>query len=112
MDLFAKTEVPSLCLRDRPRTESFRDAIRSRVKRGDVVLELGSGSGILSLFAAQAGAAKVFAIEADRYQVEQLRLNAKDNGFEDVIIPIHGDARTISVAEKPDVLIGKATSFL
>jgi SAM-dependent methyltransferase len=107
MDLFAKTEVPSLCLRDRPRTESFRDAIRSRVKRGDVVLELGSGSGILSLFAAQAGAAKVFAIEADRYQVEQLRLNAKANGFEDVIIPIHGDARTISIPEKPDVLIAE-----
>lgn len=44
-DLFSKSEVPSLCLRDVERTEAFRAAINKVVKLGDVVLDAGAGSG-------------------------------------------------------------------
>jgi protein arginine N-methyltransferase 1 len=47
---------------DRVRVESYRRAIFARC-RGRLVAEIGCGSGILSIFAAQAGARRVVAIE-------------------------------------------------
>lgn len=52
-------------LRDRAKVEAFKEAI-DRVKhlvRGKVVLDVGSGVGILSLLAAKAGAKMVYALE-------------------------------------------------
>jgi precorrin-6B methylase 2 len=53
-----------LLLDDRVRTEAFLRAIAKVVKRGDIVIDLGTGTGILSAKAVQAGAKKVYAIEA------------------------------------------------
>src|SRR5215470_20289620 len=50
-------------LEDRIRTSRFIQAIRRTVQPGDVVVDLGTGSGILALAAAQAGAKRVYAIE-------------------------------------------------
>ena len=45
-------------LQDSIRTDSFRKAILQEVKKNDKVLDLGSGTGVLSFFAHQAGAQK------------------------------------------------------
>lgn len=50
-------------LNDPIRTLAYQEAIRRTVRPGDVVADLGTGSGILALFAAQAGAEQVFAID-------------------------------------------------
>ena len=61
--MYAELEVHRTMICDRVRTEGFRRAIDAVVRPGDVVLDVGAGSGILSMFAARAGAARVYAIE-------------------------------------------------
>ena len=51
-------------INDRPRTQAYKNAITPALFRDKIVMDVGCGSGILSLFAAQAGARKVYAVEA------------------------------------------------
>lgn len=73
-------------LTDRPRQEAYREAILSNrsLFDGKTVLDVGAGTGILSIFCAQAGAAKVYAVEASKI-AEIAREIVKENGFETVI---------------------------
>jgi type I protein arginine methyltransferase len=56
---------------------------------GKIVLDVGCGTGILSLFAARAGAAKVYAVDCSNI-VNQCRQIVADNNYEDVIEVIQG----------------------
>lgn len=105
LDLFSDSEVPSLCLRDFHRTAAFRDSIRNAVRPGDVVVELGAGSGILSLFAAQAGAGSVRAVEVNPQLCVRLESNIALNGYSNVVMAICEDARTLDLGLKADVVI-------
>jgi len=96
-DLFSNSEVPSLCLRDVRRTIAFRDAIKNSVKAGDVVVDAGSGSGILAMFAAKFGAKKVFACEANHAIANLLRKNIKQNCLENIIEVVSGDIRQLQL---------------
>lgn len=73
-------------LNDRPRQEAYRDAILSNrsLFAGKTVLDVGAGTGILSVFCAQAGASKVYAIEASKIANLAKKVVA-DNGFEQII---------------------------
>lgn len=73
-------------LQDYVRTQLYRDAIIENPSnyKDKVVLDVGCGSGILSLFAAQAGAKKVYAIEASN-MAENAKILVKANGFASVI---------------------------
>ena len=57
--------VPPTCLQDKVRTESYRDAIyKNKASFQDkVVLDVGCGTGILSMFAARAGAKRVIGVD-------------------------------------------------
>jgi SAM-dependent methyltransferase len=107
MDFFAHLEMPSLCLRDVKRTTAFRAAIESAVEPGDVVLDAGAGSGILSLFAAAAGAGKVYAVEADEDLADRLRANVALNGFDRVVEVICRDVRSVSLPERVNVAVAE-----
>lgn len=68
---------------DKVRTDAYRQAIvdNPSLIKGAVVLDVGCGTGILSLFAAQAGASMVNAVEASDKMASVASQIAKDNGL-------------------------------
>lgn len=64
-----------------------------------VVLDVGAGSGILSFFAAQAGAKRVYAVEASTMAVHAADL-VKSNGLANTITVVPGKIEEISLPEK------------
>lgn len=79
--------------------------------RGKVVLDVGTGSGILAFFAAQAGAKKVYAVEASN-SANTAKLLAAHNSFENIVEVIHGKIEEISLPEKVDIIISEPIGFL
>lgn len=79
-------EVHELMLRDLPRQESYRQAILSNKSlfKDKTVLDVGSGTGILSIFCAQAGAKRVLAVEASNL-AKLSRDVIKENNLEETI---------------------------
>jgi protein arginine N-methyltransferase 1 len=89
---------------DRGRTEAYAKAIRARVKPGATVLDIGCGQGILTLFACQADARKVYAIEPDGV-IEIAREAAVANGYADRVEFIQALSTEASLPEKVDVIV-------
>lgn len=104
--IWANTDYPYLCLRDRARTDAFRRAITEVVTPGDHVVEIGAGTGILSLFACSAGAAHVTAVEIVPELATLITATAAANGFADRISVINADARDITLPPA-DVVIAE-----
>lgn len=97
-------------LKDKVRTESYRNFILSNPKifRGAVVLDVGCGTGILSMFAARAGAKKVYAVDASEVAYKAMR-NVKENGLEGTVEVIMGKVEEVAdkIKEKVDVIISE-----
>lgn len=95
-------------LKDYHRTTSYRDAMwrNSYMFKDKVVLDVGCGTGILSMFAAAAGARKVIGIDCSGVAV-QAREIVKSNGFEDVITIIQGKVEELELDEKVDIIISE-----
>lgn len=70
-------------LSDKIRTDAYRDAIllNPSLLKQSTVLDVGCGTGILSLFAAQAGASRIIAVEASTKMASIATQIAKDNGI-------------------------------
>jgi protein arginine N-methyltransferase 1 len=95
-----------LLLDDEPRTIAFREALRRVVKPGDVVVDLGSGSGILSYFAVEAGARKVYAIERG-HMADVIALMVRQLGLTDRIEVLHETSAKVELPERGDVLVSE-----
>ena len=93
-------------LHDTARMDAFRRAISATVQPGDVVVDIGSGSGILSFMACEAGARMVYAIEGGPV-MELARELAIDNGFADRITFVDGWSTEVEIPEPADVLISE-----
>ncbi len=91
-------------LADELRTTSFLSAIEATVKPGDIVVDIGTGTGVLSVFAAKAGASRVYAIEQEPI-IGIAREIASRNGLSDIITFLEGSSLDIELPEKADVLI-------
>lgn len=91
-------------LADRPRVEALRRAVHAVVRQGDVVLDLGCGTGILGLMACEAGAARVYAIDHSG-MIELARAIAHASPFASRLTHIAGHSTAVDLPERADVLV-------
>ncbi len=106
-EIWAGTDFPYMCLKDRVRTEAFRQAIEAVIRPGDVVVDAGAGTGILSFFAAASGAGRVYAVEIDPLLVDGLRTSIGLNELDDVVKVVPGNVLDADLPEEVDVYVGE-----
>ena len=106
---FGSPFVQEEMLLDKIRCEAYREAICRTVKPGDVVVDLGAGTGLLSFFALQAGARHVYAIEMTRIADVAAEL-IEANGFRDRITLIRQASNKAHLPERCDVLVTETLS--
>ena len=93
-------------LADADRVDRLREAVHEVVLPGDVVVDIGTGTGLLAYFACQAGAARVFAIEEGPV-VNLAREIARVNGFDDRVEFFDDRSYRVELPERADVLISE-----
>lgn len=95
-------------LEDHKRTGAYYQAVLSNKRQfqGKVVLDVGTGSGILAIFAAKAGAKKVYAVEATN-MAKNARKLVEHNKLSHVVEVIQGTIETINLPEKVDIIISE-----
>ena len=91
-------------LQDQIRLTAFRRAIQELVAPGSVVVDLGSGTGILGLLACEAGAKRVYSIE-ETGLIELAREIAQANGYADRIQFIKEFSTRVELPEPADVIL-------
>jgi protein arginine N-methyltransferase 1 len=96
---------------DRVRMDAYAEALQRSVRSGSVVVDLGAGAGIMSLLAAQLGAAKVYAIDPSG-ALELGRSIARANGMADRILFFNACSEAVTLPERADVLISDIRGVL
>eukprot|EP01138_Halocafeteria_seosinensis_P006757 gb/GECG01006910.1/.p1 GENE.gb/GECG01006910.1/~~gb/GECG01006910.1/.p1 ORF type:complete len:564 (+),score=83.47 gb/GECG01006910.1/:1-1692(+) len=106
---YGNTDIHAEMLWDKTRTLSYKKAIDrlGPVLHDKTVLDVGSGTGILAMFCAKAGAKHVYAIEATEV-AEDARQSVAANNMTDRITIIKSKAETVNLpVEGVDVIVSE-----
>lgn len=95
-----------MLLNDEVRMRAYRSAILQSVKPGDTVLDAGSGSGILAMFACQAGASRVYAVERGPVIIAAREL-VSANGFADRVVFLNQDLKDVEPGQSVDLVVSE-----
>ncbi|KAJ5989189.1 hypothetical protein N7481_004399 [Penicillium waksmanii] len=96
-------------LKDTIRTDAYRDFVyeNKHLFKDKVVLDVGCGTGILSMFCAKAGAKKVISVDNSNI-IDRAKEIVYDNGLGDVITCIQGKIEEVVLpVEKVDIIISE-----
>ncbi|KAL7713151.1 type I protein arginine methyltransferase [Entamoeba marina] len=102
---YSHFDIHEEMIKDTHRTSTYKNAL-SALCKDKVVMDVGCGTGILSMFAAQAGAKKVYAVEMSDI-ADYAKEIVKKNGFEGIIEVIKGRVETIEIPIKVDIIVSE-----
>ncbi|KAI0036261.1 S-adenosyl-L-methionine-dependent methyltransferase [Vararia minispora EC-137] len=107
---YGANEIHAVMIQDKVRTSTYASFILGNPDLfvDKVVLDVGCGTGILSLFAAKAGAAHVYAVDASGI-ADRARAIVRANGYEDTITVIRGKVEDIVLPDgaQVDVIVSE-----
>lgn len=108
---YTESDHPALyyqwMLADSTRMRLYQQAIEAAVRPGDVVADLGTGTGVLALMAARAGARRVYAVENRPQVIPIAERIVRANHAHGQIKLVAADARDAQLEEPVDVLLNE-----
>ena len=109
--IYPSPDIHAVMIQDKVRTSTYAHFILTNpiLFRDAVVLDVGCGTGILSLFAARAGAKRVFAVDASDI-AEKAEKIVRANGLANIITVIRGKVEEVSLPEgitEVDIIISE-----
>ena len=82
------------------------------VKPTDVVLDIGTGCGVLALMAAQKGAAKIDAVDMDEPSIYEAAANFEASCWRDQLSAYHADVRRFGLGREYDLILSNPPFFV
>ena len=113
-DSYAHHAIHEEMLKDEVRTKTYQMAImqNKHLFQDKIVLDVGCGTGILSMFAAQAGAKHVYAVDCSSIIMQASKIVEK-NGFADTITLIKGKMEEIELpVPKVDIIVSEWMGYM
>ncbi|KAF4977523.1 hypothetical protein FZEAL_5957 [Fusarium zealandicum] len=106
---YAAHEIHETMLKDAVRTDAYRDFIygNKHIFKDKVVLDIGCGTGILSMFCAKAGAKQVIAVDKSDI-ITKAQENIFNNGLSKVITCLKGAMEDVKLpVDQVDVIVSE-----
>jgi len=100
-------------LMDHVRMRAYHSAImlNRNLFEGKVVLDVGTGSGVLAMWCAQAGASKVYAVEYTDMAIHAKRL-VENNGLSEIVEVIQTSVEDLELPCKVDIIISEWMGYI
>ncbi|KAI5797738.1 S-adenosyl-L-methionine-dependent methyltransferase [Geopyxis carbonaria] len=106
---YAYNEIHEIMLKDTVRTDAYRDFVygNKHLFKDKVVLDVGCGTGVLSMFCAKAGAKKVISVDNSDI-IDKCRANVFENKLDGVITCLRGKIEEVVLSVKQvDIIISE-----